>query len=161
MLAGRRSSAAWLASPPVRAVVQRVTRARVTVAGEVTGAIENGLCALVGVTHDDTPDTARKLADKLWHLRVMPDDDGVMNRPLAETGGQVLVVSQFTLYGDTSRGRRPSWVEAARPEVAEPLVQAVVDRLEELGGIVATGRFGAHMELELVNDGPVTILLEL
>jgi D-tyrosyl-tRNA(Tyr) deacylase len=145
----------------VRAVVQRVSRARVTVDGETTGAIESGLCVLVGVTHDDTEAMAIKLADKLWHLRVLPDDDGVMNRSIAEGGGQVLVVSQFTLYGDTSRGRRPSWIAAARPEHAEPLVAAVAGHLEHLGAIVATGQFGAHMELDLVNDGPVTILLEV
>jgi D-tyrosyl-tRNA(Tyr) deacylase len=145
----------------VRAVVQRVSRARVTVGGTVTGAIDTGLCVLVGVTHADTERSARKLADRLWHLRVLPDADGVMNVSIAEGGGQILVVSQFTLYGDTSRGRRPSWIAAAPPPHAEPLVAAVGARLEELGAIVANGRFGAHMELELVNDGPVTVLLEV
>ena len=104
---------------------------------------------------------ARKLADKLWHLRVMADDDGVMNRSVADTTRQVLVISQFTLYGDTSGGRRPSWISAARPEQAEPLVDAVAARLGELGATVATGRFGADMAVELVNDGPVTVLIEL
>jgi D-aminoacyl-tRNA deacylase len=145
----------------MRAVVQRVRRARVTVDSEVIGAIDEGLCALVGVTHADTEAHAAKLADKIWHLRVMPDDAGVMNRSVGEVGGRVLVVSQFTLYGDASRGRRPSWVAAAPPEQAEPLVEAVVRRLEELGAVVATGRFGAHMDVELLNDGPVTILLEV
>jgi D-tyrosyl-tRNA(Tyr) deacylase len=101
------------------------------------------------------------VAEKLWHLRVMPDDDGVMNRSVADTTGQVLVVSQFTLYGDTSGGRRPSWTAAARPEAAEPLVEAVVDRLRALGATVATGRFRADMDVELVNRGPVTVLIEL
>ena|SRR5687767_10714953 len=145
----------------MRAVVQRVRRARVVVDGDTVGETGPGLCVLVGVTHDDDPATARKLADKVWHLRVMPDDDGVMNRSLADTTGEVLVVSQFTLYGDTSAGRRPSWIAAARPEAAEPLVEVVVDRLRELGATVATGRFRAEMDVDLVNWGPVTVLLEL
>ena len=145
----------------MRAVVQRVRRARVTVGDEEVGAIGDGLCALVGVTHDDDAVAARTLADKLWHLRVLADDAGVMNRSAAEVGAPLLVISQFTLYGDTSRGRRPSWIQAARPEQAEPLVDAVVARLQELGATVATGRFGADMAVELVNDGPVTILLEV
>jgi D-tyrosyl-tRNA(Tyr) deacylase len=133
----------------------------VTVDGRVVGAIGPGLCVLVGVTHDDDHERARRLAAKLWHLRIVDDDAGVMNRSLAEVGGDVLVVSQFTLYGDTSRGRRPSWVAAARPEHAEPLVEALVDELRALGARVATGRFRADMKVALVNDGPVTILLEL
>ncbi len=141
--------------------MQRVARARVEVGGEEVGAIGPGLCAFVGVTHDDTEAQARKLADKLWHLRVFEDDAGAMNRSVAESGGQVLVVSQFTLYGSTERGRRPSWVAAARPEQAEPLVAAVVAALHAHGATVATGRFRAHMEVELVNDGPVTLLLEV
>jgi D-tyrosyl-tRNA(Tyr) deacylase len=145
----------------VRGLVQRVSRAQVTVAGEVVGAIGRGLCVLVGATHTDTEATAEKLAERIWNLRVMPDDDGVMNRSVAETTREVLIVSQFTLYGDTSRGRRPSWVGAARPEQAEPLVDAVVARLRGLGGTVATGRFRTEMAVELVNDGPVTVLLEL
>jgi D-aminoacyl-tRNA deacylase len=145
----------------VRGLVQRVKSARVTVAGEVTGEIGAGLCVLVGVTHDDTMATAAKLADKLWNLRVMDDDEGVMNRSVADTTRSVLVVSQFTLYGDTSAGRRPSWIAAARPEHAEPLVQAVVDRLRELGATVATGRFRTEMLVEIANDGPVTVLVEL
>jgi D-tyrosyl-tRNA(Tyr) deacylase len=144
----------------VRALVQRVTRARVTVDGEVTGEIGPGLCVLVGVTHDDDESTARRLAAKVWQLRVFPDEAGVMNRPLADAGGEVLVVSQFTLYGDTTRGRRPSWAAAAPPAQAEPLVQAFCAALRDLGATVATGVFGAHMEVELVNDGPVTLLLE-
>ena len=145
----------------VRALVQRVRSARVTVGDEVTGEIGLGLCALVGVTHDDGPDTARRLAEKLWRLRVFDDAAGQMNRSVADGSGQVLVVSQFTLYGDTSRGRRPSWVGAARPEQAEPLVEEVVTALRSLGATVATGRFGVHMLVELVNDGPVTLLVEV
>jgi D-tyrosyl-tRNA(Tyr) deacylase len=145
----------------VRSVVQRVARASVTVDGAVVGAIGPGLCVLVGVTHDDGPDQARALARKLWNLRLLPDDDGVMNRSVADAGGEILVVSQFTLYGDTSRGRRPSWVAAARPEHAEPLVEAVVDELTSLGARVATGRFRADMQVELVNDGPVTLVVEV
>ncbi|MGH9209906.1 MAG: D-aminoacyl-tRNA deacylase [Acidimicrobiales bacterium] len=144
----------------MRAVVQRVRRASVTVDGETIGAIDRGLLALVGVTHDDDPAVATKLATKLAHLRVLDDDDGVMNRSVLDTGGAVLVVSQFTLYGDTSRGRRPSWIAAARPEHAEPLVDAVCDEMRRLGVPVATGRFRATMDVELVNDGPVTLLLE-
>lgn len=149
-----------LASPSVRAVVQRVSEASVRVDGEVVGAIGAGLAVLVGVTHDDDRARARKLADKVWHLRVMADDQGVMNRSVADTTRAVLVVSQFTLYGDTAGGRRPSWIAAARPEQAEPLVQAVVDRLRELGADVATGRFRTTMAVSLVNDGPVTVLVE-
>jgi D-tyrosyl-tRNA(Tyr) deacylase len=145
----------------VRAVVQRVTEASVTVGDEVVGRIDAGLCVLVGVTHDDDVAKANALADKIWHLRVMDDADGVMNLSIADTTQQVLVVSQFTLYGDTSRGRRPSWIAAARPEVAEPLVDVVVARLRELGATVATGRFRTEMRVALVNDGPVTIVLDV
>ena len=145
----------------MRAVVQRVSEASVTVDGEVVGTIGPGLCVLVGVTHDDGVDTARRLAAKVWHLRVLDDDAGVMNRSVAEAGGQLLVVSQFTLYGDTRRGRRPSWVAAARPEQAEPLVDAVVEELRGLGADVATGRFRADMRVALVNDGPVTLVVEV
>jgi D-aminoacyl-tRNA deacylase len=145
----------------MRAVVQRVTEATVTVDGEVVGAIGPGLCVLVGVTHDDDAERARKLAAKVWHLRILDDEAGVMNRSLADLGGEVLVVSQFTLYGDTSRGRRPSWVAAARPERAEPLVDAVVAELRRLGAQVATGRFRADMRVALVNDGPVTLVVEV
>jgi len=142
--------------------VQRTTSASVRVGDEVVGAIEGpGLCALVGVTHDDTSASARKLAEKIWHLRVFDDDAGAMNRSCADVGGSVLVVSQFTLYGDTSRGRRPSWIAAARPEVAEPLVAEVVDALRELGAMVETGRFRTDMAVSIVNDGPVTLLLEV
>jgi D-tyrosyl-tRNA(Tyr) deacylase len=145
----------------MRSVVQRVTWARVRVDGEVVGEIGPGLCALVGVTHDDDDAGASRLAEKLWHLRVLDDADGVMNRSLADVGGAILVVSQFTLYGDTSRGRRPSWIDAARPEQAEPLVDAVVARLRELGAEVATGRFRTEMLVELENDGPVTLVIDV
>lgn len=128
---------------------------------ETVGSIGPGLCVLVGVTHDDGADHARKLAEKIWHLRVMDDEAGVMNRSVADTTHQVLVVSQFTLYGDTSAGRRPSWTAAARPEHAEPLVQAVVEHLRLLGATVATGRFRREMVVSIENDGPVTLLLEL
>ena len=151
----------------MRGVVQRVRSASVSVVtsgddlGEVVGAIGHGLCVLVGVTHDDGPDHARKLAEKIWHLRVMDDADGVMNLSVADTTREVLIVSQFTLYGDTSAGRRPSWIAAARPEHAEPLVHAVVEHLRSLGATVATGRFRTEMLVSLVNDGPVTVILEL
>ncbi len=141
--------------------MQRVERAKVTVDGEVVGEIGAGLCVLVGVTHDDEPAQARKLAAKLWGLRIMDDSDGVMNLSVADTTGQVLVISQFTLYGDTRKGRRPTWIDAARPELAEPLVDAVAAELRELGATVACGRFRAEMMVELVNDGPVTLMVEV
>ncbi|MBW3577263.1 MAG: D-tyrosyl-tRNA(Tyr) deacylase [Actinobacteria bacterium] len=144
----------------MRVVVQRVTHAEVMVDDDVVGGIGPGLLAFVGVTHDDDDDTADRMADKLWHLRILADDDGRMNRSLSQVGGAVLVVSQFTLYGDTSRGRRPSWVDAAPPEQAGPLVDRVAERLAALGARVATGRFGAHMRVRLVNDGPVTLVLD-
>jgi len=144
----------------MRGLVQRVTSAGVTVGSEVVGEIGAGLCVLVGVTHDDSIASAHKLADKIWNLRILDDVAGVMNRSLADTGGQVLVVSQFTLYGDTRGGRRPSWIAAAKPEQAEPLVQAVVDRLRGLGATVATGRFRTEMMVAINNDGPVTVLIE-
>jgi D-tyrosyl-tRNA(Tyr) deacylase len=145
----------------MRALVQRVARATVTVDGDVIGAIGAGLCVLVGVTHDDDEAKADKLADKLWGLRVMGDDDGLMNRSVAETTGEVLIVSQFTLYGDVRKGRRPTYVAAARPEQAAPLVERLAARLRALGATVATGRFGSDMRVELVNDGPVTLLVEV
>lgn len=131
-----------------------------TVDGEVVGAIGRGLCVLAGVTHTDDGACVARMADKVWNLRVFEDDGGGMNRSAADVGGELLVVSQFTLYGDTSRGRRPSWSAAAPPDVAEPLIDELVDRLRAAGAPVATGRFRAHMDVELVNDGPVTVLLE-
>jgi D-tyrosyl-tRNA(Tyr) deacylase len=144
----------------VRAVVQRVSAAFVTVAGEEVGRIGRGLCVLLGVTHGDDAAVARKVADRLWHLRVFDDDDGVMNRSAADIGAELLVVSQFTVYGDTSTGRRPSWIAAARPEQAEPLVEEVVVALRRLGATVATGRFRTTMAVTLTNDGPVTVLID-
>ncbi len=145
----------------MRALVQRVTRASVTVDEEVVGEIGRGLLAMVGVTHDDTVAKARKLADRLWNIRLFDDADGLINLSLADTSGAILVVSQFTLYGDTSHGRRPGWSAAARPEVAQPIVGAVVGALRDLGATVATGRFRTEMRVELVNDGPVTVSVEV
>ena len=132
-----------------------------TVGDEVVGGIGAGLCVLVGVTHDDTDATAAKLAEKLWHLRVLDDADGVMNVSASDTAAPLLVISQFTLYGNTEKGRRPSWLAAARPEQAEPMVDGVVARLRELGATVETGRFRTDMAVELVNDGPVTLIVEV
>ena len=145
----------------MRALVQRGAQARVEVDGEVVGEIGPGLCAFVGVTHSDTEAIATKLAERLWTLRIFDDEAGFMNRALSDGSGEILVVSQFTLYGDTSRGRRPSWAAAARPEQAEPLIARLVEALRKLGAVVATGRFAAHMHVELVNDGPVTLTLEV
>jgi D-tyrosyl-tRNA(Tyr) deacylase len=143
-------------------LVQRVSQARVRVDGQVVAEMDRGLCVLVGVTHTDDAGIARRLAEKLWHLRLFGESESAgMERPVAEVGGQVLVVSQFTLYGDTSRGRRPSWAAAAPPDQARPLVETVADELRRLGAQVQTGVFGARMELELVNDGPVTVMMEV
>ena len=144
----------------MRAVVQRVRRARVQVAGDTVGEIGAGLCVLVGVTHGDEPGSAERMAAKVAGLRIFDDEAGTMNLSVEDAGGAVLVVSQFTLYGDTARGRRPSWSAAAPPARAEPLVDAVAAALRSRGLEVATGRFGAEMEVELVNDGPVTVLVE-
>ena len=138
----------------MKALVQRVARAVVRVDGEVVGEIGPGMVVLLGVTHDDTPAIADKLADKLSKLRIFPDADGRMNEPLGPDRG-VLCVSQFTLYGDARKGNRPSYVAAAPPELAEPLYERVCDALD-----AERGSFGAHMEVELVNDGPVTLLVE-
>jgi D-tyrosyl-tRNA(Tyr) deacylase len=144
----------------VRAVVSRVAWARVVADGELTGEIGPGLLVLVGVTHADTEADADWLAAKVAALRVLADDQGKMNRSLTETGGAALVVSQFTLYGDARRGRRPSYIAAAPPEQAAPLVEAVAKSLAGSGIPVATGRFGADMRVESAGDGPVTILLD-
>jgi D-tyrosyl-tRNA(Tyr) deacylase len=141
----------------MRAVVQRVTQASVTVSGQVVGAIEEpGLLVLVGVTHDDTPDHARKLAAKLWGLRIL---DG--EKSCSDIDAPLLVISQFTLYADLAKGRRPSWSAAAPGPVAEPLVDAVVKELRTQGARVETGVFGADMKVALVNDGPITIVIDL
>jgi D-tyrosyl-tRNA(Tyr) deacylase len=138
-------------------VVQRVSQASVAVAGRVVGAIdEPGLLVLVGVTHGDTPDQAAKLAAKLWGLRILEGE-----KSCSDIGAPLLVISQFTLYADTRKGRRPSWLAAAPGPVAEPLVEAVISSLRELGARVQTGVFGADMKVSLVNDGPVTIIIEL
>ena len=144
----------------MRAVVQRVTAASVRVDGEVIGAIERGLLALVAARHQDDVGQADWLAEKLAQLRIFEDEQGKMNRSVLEIGGAALVISQFTLYGDARRGRRPSFLAAAAPEVAKPLVERVVAGLRQRGVATATGRFGAQMMVSLVNDGPVTIILE-
>lgn len=142
----------------MRVLVQRVSSASVTVDGKVVGAIRpagQGLLAFVGVTHTDDPDKARRLAEKLWNLRILGDE-----RSAADVNAPILVVSQFTLYADTVKGRRPSWNAAAPGRVAEPLVTAFAEALQDLGADVETGVFGANMQVELVNDGPVTVMLE-
>lgn len=144
----------------MRAVIQRVSRASVTVAGQEVGAIGRGFLSLVGVTHDDTRVEAEWLARKVAGLRLFEDAEGKMNQGLREVGGALLVVPQFTLYGDARRGRRPDFTRAARPDQAEPLVAYFVERLREQGLAVATGQFQAHMEVTLVNDGPVTLWLD-
>lgn len=138
-----------------------MSRAEVRVGAEVTGRIGRGLVVLLGAGDEDADADVGYMVDKIVGLRIFPDDDGNMNRSLVDVGGGLLVVSQFTLYGDTRKGRRPSYVSAARPEVAEPLIDALVAELRALGAEVETGRFRADMAVELVNDGPVTVLLEL
>ncbi|MFE6687189.1 D-aminoacyl-tRNA deacylase [Streptomyces sp. NPDC057743] len=141
----------------MRAVVQRVNGARVDVAGETVGEIVGeGLCALVGVTHDDTPEKAAQLARKLWSVRILQDE-----KSCSDSAAPLLVISQFTLYGDARKGRRPTWSAAAPGPVAEPLVDEVVAQLRTLGAKVETGRFGADMKVSLTNDGPFTVLLEV
>lgn len=144
----------------MRAVVQRVSRAKVTVDGEITGEIARGFLVLLGVAEGDTAEDAVTMADKLVGLRIFEDADGKMNLALPEMGGAMLVVSQFTLLGDCRKGRRPSFIAAARPEVAEALYRTVVAEVQGRGITVATGRFQMHMDVELVNDGPVTLLLD-
>lgn len=143
----------------MRVLVQRVTSASVSVDGNVVGSIKpvgQGLLALVGVTHTDTPDLARRMAEKLWQLRILDHEQSA-----ADVGAPILVISQFTLYANTTKGRRPSWNAAAPASLAEPLVGDLADALRGLGADVANGVFGAHMTVELVNDGPVTVMLEL
>jgi D-tyrosyl-tRNA(Tyr) deacylase len=144
----------------MRAVVQRVRRARVVIEGEVAGEIGVGLLILLGVAHADTEAEARWLAEKIVGLRIFGDADGKMNRDVTEAGGAVLVVSQFTLYGDCRKGRRPSFIDAAPPTIAVPLYEAFVNAIKALGVRVETGRFGADMQVELVNDGPVTLIVD-
>ncbi len=144
----------------MRAVLQRVSRAGVRVGGETVGEIDAGLLVLLGVGRDDTEQDARYLLEKILNLRVFEDAEGRMNLSLAEAGGALLAVSQFTLYGDARRGRRPSWFDAAPPELARPLYESFVKECRARGARVETGSFQAMMEVELVNDGPVTILLD-
>jgi D-tyrosyl-tRNA(Tyr) deacylase len=144
----------------MRIVLQRVSKASVRIDGRVVGSVGAGFCLLVGFTHSDTPAQVEWMAEKIAGLRLFPDAEGKMNVGLAEVGGGVLVVSQFTLYGDTEKGRRPSFIGAARPEVAIPLYEAFIAALRARGLEVDTGRFGAMMEVELINDGPVTLILE-
>jgi D-tyrosyl-tRNA(Tyr) deacylase len=144
----------------MRAVVQRVSRAEVRVEGAVTGRIARGFMVLLGAADDDRDEDVAWMAEKIAGLRVFPDEDGQMNKALAEVGGAVLVVSQFTLLGDCRKGRRPSFVKAAQPELAEPLYEKLVAQLRAVGLPVETGKFRAMMDVELVNDGPVTLLLD-
>jgi D-tyrosyl-tRNA(Tyr) deacylase len=144
----------------MRTVLQRVSRASVTIDGRVAGAIDRGYCLLVGFAQSDTADQVTWMADKVAGLRIFADADDKMNLSLGEVGGAVLVVSQFTLYGDASKGRRPSFVDAARPEIAIPLYERLITELRARGLEVKTGEFGAMMQVELVNDGPVTLVLE-
>ena len=144
----------------MRIVLQRVSRASVTIDGRVAGAIDTGYCVLVGFTHDDTVAQVDWMAEKVAGLRLFSDSAGKMNLGLEEVGGELLVVSQFTLYGDASKGRRPSFVDAARPEIAVPLYQRFLQSLRELGLTVANGEFGADMQVEIHNTGPVTLILD-
>jgi len=144
----------------MRIVLQRVSRAKVTVGGRVTGEVGRGLLLLVGFTEEDGEDALAWMAKKIVQLRIFPDDEGKMNRSVEDADGGILVVSQFTLYGDARKGNRPSFIDAARPETAIPLYERFVDLLRATGRPVATGEFGAMMDVELVNDGPVTLVLE-
>jgi D-tyrosyl-tRNA(Tyr) deacylase len=144
----------------MRAVVQRVSRASVSVNGEIVGRIDRGLLVLLGVAEPDTQDDVIQLASKIVGLRIFPDDEGKMNRSLLEVGGRMLVVSQFTLLGDCRKGRRPSFIEAARPEQAVELYRGFVAEARGQGAEVETGRFQEHMDVELINDGPVTLILD-
>lgn len=145
----------------MRAVIQRVARASVSVGGQVTGAIPRGLLVLVAVENTDTAEDIAWLSGKIVRLRIFADEDGVMNRSLQETGGELLVISQFTLFASTRKGNRPSYLRSARPEIAVPLYEQFVARLrQDLGRPVQTGEFGADMQVDLVNDGPVTILMD-
>ncbi len=144
----------------MRVVLQRVARASVTIDGSTVGEIGPGFCLLVGFSHTDTPAQVAWMAEKIVGLRLFSDEEGKMNLGLAEAGGALMVVSQFTLYGDASKGRRPSFIDAARPEVAIPLYLRFIADLRATGVTVATGEFGADMQVEILNDGPVTLLLE-
>ena len=144
----------------MRAVIQRVRFASVVVEGETVGKIDAGILVLLGVAPDDTPKSMQWMVDKITQLRIFPDDSGKMNLSLMDTGGQMLVVSQFTLYGDCRKGRRPNFMGAARPELAAPMVEDFIAAVRSKGVVVASGVFGAHMDVSLCNDGPVTIILD-
>ena len=144
----------------LRALIQRVSMAKVTVDNQILGQIQNGLLILLGITHGDTEEKAAWLAEKAASLRVFPDANGKMNLDLVESGGAILVISQFTLYGDCTKGRRPSFISAARPEVAEPLYEHFIRKLRLLVITTHTGKFGVDMKVELVNDGPVTLIAD-
>ena len=144
----------------MRAVVQRVSSSRVTVDERVTGEVKKGLLVLLGVTHDDTSKDVDYMVDKVTNLRIFEDENDKMNLSLKDIKGEILAVSQFTLYGDARKGRRPSFSDAARPEIANPLYEEFVQKVKDLNINVGTGKFGAHMMVDLTNDGPVTILLE-
>jgi len=149
----------------MRALVQRVLNASVDAEVDGTtiraGEIEKGLLVLLGITHTDTEATAKKMAEKIWNLRIMEDENGVMNISIADSTKRILLISQFTLYGDTNAGRRPTWTTAAKPEYAEPLVNKVVTELQQLGAQIETGRFRTYMQVSSVNDGPTTVSIEI
>jgi D-tyrosyl-tRNA(Tyr) deacylase len=149
----------------MRALVQRVLNASVDAEVDGTtiraGEIDKGLLVLLGITHTDTEGTAKKMAEKIWNLRIMEDENGVMNISIADSSKSILLISQFTLYGDTNAGRRPTWTAAAKPEYAEPLVNKVVAELQKLGAQVETGRFRTYMQVSSVNDGPTTVSIEI
>ena len=144
----------------MRAIVQRVSRANVVIAGDTVGDIGSGLVVLLGIAHSDTPAQAQWLAEKIAGLRIFKDAEGKMNRDLVEVSGAMLIVSQFTLYGDCRKGKRPSFIDAAPPSIAIPLYETFINSVKALGISVAEGRFGADMKVELVNDGPVTLIVE-
>ena len=141
--------------------MQRVVKATVRVENQTVGAIAQGLCVFVGVTHEDSFEESDQLVKKIVSLRIMDDENGVMNKSVIDVDGEILIVSQFTLYGDTAKGRRPSFVQAAAPEVAEPLIAHLCKSLEEMGAQVASGRFRSHMEVQIYNNGPVTLNVEI
>ena len=145
----------------MRALVQRVVKATVRVENQTVGAIAQGLCVFVGVTHEDSFEESDQLVKKIVSLRIMDDENGVMNKSVIDVDGEILIVSQFTLYGDTSKGRRPGWSAAAAPDHAEPLIERLVEGVKAAGVVVETGRFREHMQVELINDGPATLMIEI
>lgn len=165
MLALRFQMATVIGSPKpskiMRVVIQRVSEASVSINGQVRGAIQNGLVVLLAIEEADTPEDAEWLCGKIVRLRIFPDDNGLMNRSVQEVGGDVLLISQFTLFASTKKGNRPSYTRAARPEISVPLYEAFSRRLtESLGKEIRTGEFGADMKVSLINDGPVTIVID-